>query len=230
MLQNSPLEIQKTQSSDGSSVTRHLSNQRDYDNPTSPRGGTNYQKCTLGSDAISFHPRDITFRSPRNSISRTSRRRWLFNLLACGKKGGGGEEGGGRNAWKEGSVLLPRRRGKKGEAHTRNGFFSPHPPREIIDSQRGNDVVNTTSVAHPLEPARFFSPFRFVSYPPSVTRRHLLAPLLLRVILLCFLFRASAFAPPACTIHVLQLIRRIPFSFFVRILFFISFIFRDDLF
>lgn len=161
MLQNSPLEIQKTQSLDGSSVTRHLSNQRDYDNPTSPRGGTNYQKCTLGSDAISFHPRDITFRSPRNSISRTSRRRWLFNLLACGKKGGGGregEEGGGRNAWKEGSVLLPRRRGKKGEAHTRNGFFSPHPPREIIDSQRGNDVVNTTSVAHPLEPARFFSP------------------------------------------------------------------------
>lgn len=93
-------------------------------------------------------------------------------LLVGKKEGGGreGEEGGGRNAWKEGSVLLPRRRGKKGEAHTRNGFFSPHPPREIIDSQRGNDVVNTTSVAHPLEPARFFSstlpPFCYQA-PPS---------------------------------------------------------------
>lgn len=81
-----------------------------------------------------------------------------FQFACLWEKRREGEEGGGRNAWKEGSVLLPRRRGKKGEAHTRNGFFSPHPPREIIDSQRGNDVVNTTSVAHPLEPTRFFSP------------------------------------------------------------------------
>lgn len=128
MLQNSPLEIQKTQSSDGSSVTRHLSNQRDYDNPTSPRGGTNYQKCTLGSDAISFHPRDITFRSPRNSISRTSRRRWLFNLLACGKKGGRGrKEEGGTRGRKEVSSSLGG--GARKERRTRGTVSSLHIPQ-----------------------------------------------------------------------------------------------------
>lgn len=202
--------------------TRHLSNQRDYDNPTSPRGVGQIIK-NVHSDPTQSHfiPANITFRSPRNSISRTSRRRWLFNLLACGKKGGG--EGGGRNAWKEGSVLLPRRRGKKGEAHTRSGFFSPHPPREIIDSQRGNDVVNTTSVAHPLEPAPFFSPtlptppqpppFCYQA-PPSCAASSSRNPPLFPPSRLLFS------ALPACTIHVLQLISTRSFSFFARIVFF----------
>ena len=57
--------------------------------PARKTARTNYQKCipgASGSDAISFHLRDITFRSPRNSISRTSRHRWLFNLLRWREK------------------------------------------------------------------------------------------------------------------------------------------------
>lgn len=134
----------------------------------------NYQKCILGaagSDAISFYLRDITFRSPRNSISRTSRRRVAgFSICPCGEKRRP------RNANKEASSGWkgdgPREKAgkKEGKPHTRATTVSSISPREIIDSQRGNDVVNTTSEVP--EPSGLYSPTS-----PS-TRRHLLALLL----------------------------------------------------
>lgn len=107
--------------------TRHLSNQRDYDNPTSPRGVGQIIK-NVHSDPTQSHfiPANITFRSPRNSISRTSRRRWLFNLLACGKKGGGKEKGGTRGR-KEVSSSLGG--GARKERRTRGAVSSLHIPQ-----------------------------------------------------------------------------------------------------
>lgn len=71
----------------------------------------NYQKCILGaagSDAISFYLRDITFRSPRNSISRTSRRRVAgFSICSWRKKEAAKRE--------QGSVLRLERRWTKRE-------------------------------------------------------------------------------------------------------------------
>lgn len=84
------------------------------------------------------------------------------------------EKKGGRE---QGSVLRLERRwprekaGKKeGKPHTRAATVSSTSPREIIDSQRGNDVVNTTSEVP--EPSGLYSPTS-----PS-TRRHLLVLLL----------------------------------------------------
>ena len=79
----------------------------------------------------------------RETVSRGRVSRSLFNLLACGR----GREGGRpRNARKEGSVLLHR--GERGGAR---GASSLHIPQgKLLTVSEGNDVVNTTSVAHPL--------------------------------------------------------------------------------
>lgn len=69
--------------------------------------------------AISFHPRDITS-SSRETVSRGRlfRRRWLFNLLACGKKREEKEERGrGTRGRKEvsSSIGVEGRGGRGGE-------------------------------------------------------------------------------------------------------------------
>lgn len=92
----------------------------------------NYQKYSAaGSDAISFYLRDITFRSPRNSISRTSRRRVAgFSICPCGEKRRPrtrkrppvGEEMG-----------QERRRTRKKANRTREPpRYLPHPPGKLL--------------------------------------------------------------------------------------------------
>lgn len=146
-----------------------------------------------------------------------------FQFACLWKKKGGGGGGRPRNARKEGSVLLHwgGGQGRKGR-RARSGASSPHPPREIIDSQRGNDVVNTTSLAHPLEPAPFFSPtLNPLPLPPLLPGATFLRgffslnpPLFpSRLRFLC----------PSCTL--LQLIRHV--FLLLRCYFFISFIFDD---
>lgn len=79
--------------------------------------------------AISFHPRDITS-SSRETVSRgrLSRRRWLFNLLACGKKGRRRRREAAERA--EGRKCPPplgRRAGEEGESSEERCVFSTSP-------------------------------------------------------------------------------------------------------
>lgn len=94
-------------------------------------------------------------------------RRWLFNLPLWRKKEAANKEAS--SGWR-GDGPREKAGKKEGKPHTRAATVSSTSPREIIDSQRGNDVVNTTSEVP--EPSGLYSPTS-----PS-TRRHLLVLLL----------------------------------------------------
>lgn len=195
-------------------------NRRDYDSSSR----TNYQKCTLGSARnLISSPRYYFSVAAKQYLEDVSLGVGGFSICLLVEKKGGGGGGRPRNARKEGSVLLHwgGGQGRKGR-RARSGASSPHPPREIIDSQRGNDVVNTTSLAHPLEPAPFFSPtLNPLPLPPLLPGATFLR---------CFfslnppLFPSRLrFLCPSCTL--LQLIRHV--FLLLRCYFFISFIFDD---
>ena len=116
---------------------------------TIPRfANKNYQKCTLGSARnLISSPRYYFSVAAKQYLEDVSLGRFSICLLA----GEGGEVGGrGTRGRKEVSSFI----GEKGEERARSVFS----PGKLLTVSEGNDVVNTTSVAHPLEPARFFSP------------------------------------------------------------------------
>ena len=116
---------------------------------TIPRfANKNYQKCTLGS-ARNFisSPRYYFSVVAKQYLEDVSLGRFSICLLA----GEGGKVGGrGTRGRKEVSSFI----GEKGEERARS-VFSPHPPREIIDSQR-RKWRRKYHVGG--APARFFSP------------------------------------------------------------------------
>lgn len=193
-------------------------NRRDYDSSSR----TNYQKCTLGSARnLISSPRYYFSVAAKQYLEDVSLGVGGFSICLLVEKKGRRRrrEAAERAEGRKCPPPLGRRAGEEGEA---SGASSPHPPREIIDSQRGNDVVNTTSLAHPLEPAPFFSPtLNPLSLPPLLPGATFLR---------CFfslnppLFPSRLrFLCPSCTL--LQLIRHV--FLLLRCYFFISFIFDD---
>lgn len=138
---------------------------------TIPRfANKNYQKCTLGSARnLISSPRYYFSVVAKQYLEDVSLGRFSICLLA----GEGGKVGGrGTRGRKEVSSFI----GEKGEERARS-VFSPHPPREIIDSQRRKWRRKYHVGGAPPRTRSFL--FADLKPPPPIARRHLLALLLL---------------------------------------------------
>lgn len=151
------------------------------------RGAARRGAAMADPGAISFHLRDITFRSAAKQYLEDVSASVAFQFA----RGTTGREGGEKRRGRKrcgggggGGVSKGTRATKKASRPRHTGELQPSTsPREIIDSQRGNDVVNTTSAPKPSAILATTSFYRDVTFLRFFLRNP---------VLLCFL-RASVY-------------------------------------